>query len=208
MAEMNEIYKIRYVTDDGANQVGFNVCWYIVTAKGGTGATDPQIATAADTAAAGPYKALIANGGRYRGAGAQQMLPIPPGNEFFSVAGAGPGTAGAEMLPRQTSGLISWRTDIGGRAYRGRSYISFPSETDNGATGVPTGGYVINLSTLAGAIRVLTAGGGGNTNVLTLGIFHRSTLLITPTNANTVLNVRWATQRRRGSFGQTNVPPF
>lgn len=208
MAEVNDIYRGRLITDDGASQMGANILYYLCQTKGGTGATDAQIATALDTAAAAPYKALLANGARYRGAGMAKVLPLPGFTENFSVAGAGPGTAGAEMLPRQTCGLITWRTPFSGARFRGRTYVSFPSETDNQSTAIPTSSYLTRLGTLAVNIGALSAGTFPNQNTFTLGIFHRDLLTINIVIPPAFLQVRWATQRRRGSYGQPNTPPF
>lgn len=118
------------------------------------------------------------------------------------------GTAGAGMLPTQTSGLISWYSDVLGKPGQGRSYIPFPAPASNDTNGTPTAAYGADLASLASYLAnniviadppatgtfnmVLYAGGISTAFLIDDGV---------PRDA-------WATQRRRGSYGKANSLPF
>lgn len=206
MANINDLYKGRIVAAQ-TNQIGVMVRHYLVSAKAGTGATDQQIANALDAAVAAPLKALMASTVTYRGAAVQRIIPAPPLVEVFSVTGNGPGTATGDPLPSQVSGIISWRTANAGPFYRGRNYIPFPAEGDNDVDGKPTAGYSTRCGTLLNALVSFVAGSGGNTNTMLAVIYHRVSASYSLITAG-FTQFRWATQRRRGIFGQANTVPF
>ena len=92
----------------------------------------------------------------------------------------------------------------------GRTYIPFPSQTDNTGTGVPSAGYITRCGTLANAyINTIDITGVGLGSVRLLPVLWSPG---TPTITRQVVALRvapaWATQRRRGSFGRTNRPPI
>lgn len=207
MAQVGDLYEARIVVTQG-QQTSINVRHYEVTAKSGNGATDAQIASAIDTLIAGAYKALLDSVAFYRGVGVRRITPLPIGVEVSTLASSGVGTATGDSLPGQVSGLITLRTAFGGRSRRGRVYIPFPAEGDNGTTGTPTVGYNTRLGTLAAQlITSITAGGGGNDNFLIPVVYSRKFNLKTPvTTASGPF--KWATQRSRGTYGRVNAPPF
>lgn len=207
MANVNDVYSVRVYTAVN-NQVGLNVLNYQCAGKVGTGATEAQIATAFDNQFAAPYKALITTSATYRGVQVQKYSPLPVAVAVSSIANSGVGTAGVSMIPTQGSGLISLRTALAGKSHRGRVYIPFPSDSDNTADGRPVAAYLTRLGTLATAmLATISAGAGGNTNTFNL-VIHSKLL-----NSFTLVTVateqgRWATQRRRGDWGRTNVLPI
>jgi hypothetical protein len=138
----------------------------------------------------------------------QVILPTlltPVGN----TTGNGFGDNAGDALPRQTSGIISLVTALGGRKNRGRVYVPFPSETDNAIAGHPTAGYVTALGDLAAILTgpYIGVGAGGNTNDLQPVILHRVDGSVTPITGHFERSF-WATQRRRGDFGRPNTGPF
>lgn len=148
---------------------------------------------------------LMNNQAFYQGAMVRRIYPVPLSIEVEDNSASGNGTAGVQALPLQVSGIITLRTILAGRTHRGRAYIPFPAEDSNEGEGIPTVGYAANLETLGDKLDdTLTAGTVPNTCDLVPLIFHRSNPA-NPTNivAHTTRR-RWATQRRRGSYGQTN----
>lgn len=203
-AAVNDIYRVTVGCQWGV-QAGVNVTHWFVSAIGGASVNDSDIAAHFDATFAVLYKPLIHNNSRYEGVKVQKIRPLPVSLAAISTANAGVGTGGAAALPPQVAGLISLRTAFSGRAFRGRIYLPFPGEGDNiDATGRPEVLYVNTATTLGTALvtpQVVTA--GANTATLRCGIYRRSNFTINTVQAAIVRSL-WATQRRRGDFGQPN----
>lgn len=160
----------------------------------------------------GIFKGLIANGVNYVGSTAQIITP-PIGLLRKNNITAGPGTGGTNTNATQVSGLIQWGTNLGGRKFRGRVFMPFPSEEENGVDGKPVAGYLIGLDGLGDEYV-------HHTNwIMTLGhativpvIRHRKDktgVTSAPTQITTYTSVpNWATQKKRGAFGRPNISPF
>jgi hypothetical protein len=191
-----------------ANQVGINVVHYVAGAIVGASQTDLQAAQAYDTVLAPKYKAVLSAQARYRGCSLQVLTPAPPYIPQISVGFDGVGSVAGDMMAGQVSGIISTQTPLAGRKYRGRVYIPFPGEVDNDTTGIPVGGYVTAIDQIATILfNPLTVTTGGNQVTLSPVIFHRATNLYTFISGY-ISRQKWATQRRRGSYGRTNPTPF
>lgn len=202
---VNDIYRVRMYCRDN-DQVGINVMHYRVTAVAGGGPSDQDIADVFASAGFTLLPPLLNNNAEFRGASVQFIYPGPLGAETFSKNPAF-GTAGATSLPRQTSGLLSVRTALGGRKNRGRIYIPFPATADDTGDGLATAGYQSNLLAYWAGIVNPSIGVLGVTCTLMFGVFHRSTNTINDQVARIAYRL-WATQRRRGSFGRPNVLPL
>lgn len=206
---VGDIYKVRvccYTPD----QIGLNILHYTVAAETGVGSSLALISQAFDTAFAVPYKAAISASAKYRGVGAQKILPGPPVVEFPTTVNDGDGTSDVGLAPCQVSGIISWSDGRAVRQGRGRSYIPFPASSMTDANGKQAAAYaalILSVATAIGQTRV--CGIVGNQTTLVFGLFHRLPL---PGNFTEMqlsrLPAKWATQRRRGQFGRTNVLPF
>lgn len=206
---VNDVILCKVVSFDGNNnQVGINTLWYYCSSTTGVPTlTDAGVPTYLDPILAPQYKAWMYNGAQYRGVIAQVMRPL----EYVAqstIANAGAGTGGANALPLQVSGLITIRTAFGGRANRGRIYPPFPSTAWSSANGD------LNLAGAAALFNISnniplshTFNPGPNQTVLTLGINHRKLATITPVVTITNIN-DFATQRRRGQLGRTNISPI
>lgn len=188
-------------------QAGLNVYRYIVTNLVGTTTTDLQVAQTWDGRSGGLLAACLSSSAAYQGAEARVLFkvdpPIPQFAEDLTV-----GTGGPNVLPTQVCGLVSWRSDFTGRRARGRSYIPFPATNFTGAGGEPTAGYLGRVEAYAASVQppLVVLGGMGDSATLTLHVSHK--VGITPLYPITSHLVRqgWATQRRRGDFGRTNLP--
>lgn len=129
----------------------------------------------------------------------------------YSTSPPTPGTNAAEILPRQVSGIIQKRSLIAGRQNQGRVYIPFPGENYNdGVAGTPNAAYLAVL-TLIGNLMIPSVSWAivqpGWSITLIPAIFHRASLTATRVHSF-ALPQKWATQRRRGSFGKANPTPF
>jgi len=205
MAAVGDVYQVKLYSLLG-QQAGINVLHYSVTTLGGTGASDFEIGQAMAAALPTTYKALLSASASYRGLGIRKILPTLS-IETYNVTAQGAGGVAGEALPKQISGLITLRTTVPGRAFRGRVYVPFPGEGDNDTDQTPTAGYITRLGNFAGTLITTVTAGGANSNQLRLGVFHRVGGAITVCNDTTARD-RWATQRRRGDYGRTNILPI
>lgn len=197
-----------------AEQASVNTFYYLVSAPTGSPVTDLDGARTFDAAIASLYKAIMSTDASYRGVQANivQRVPLPAAVFYNGSVGAG-GEAPPDC-PRQTCGLVSWQTQLAGRRYRGRFYMPFPSVGNVQTDGIPTAAYVTSLNNLASAIRnynVITNVGATGNMAATLVIHHRPgkspTPTVTPVSGQ-ITSVKFATQRRRGSYGRANSSPI
>jgi len=161
----------------------------------------------------------MANPCEYRGVQAQIISPVPPFQalfvEAFSITGATNGTGGAFVQATQVCGLISYQTDKARQSQRGRCYVAFPSQQLDSGGGSPDATYITRLGTLASdMIAGLSVSAGGRTATLVRVLLHgkdkngnQIVPFITPITGSKQSEL-WATQKRRGNFGRTNVSPI
>lgn len=191
-----------------AEQGSVNVCHYVVANDVGSLATPQQIADEFSTLIGAAYRPCMAATALYYGLSMQFIGPGAPLTPVNSIAGQGNGTGAGELLPRQVAGIFSKRTTFAGRRNRGRFYAAFPSEGLNDTDASPTAAYLTNLTTLAGVVfdpPDLDPGAGPF--LMDLAIRHADDGSMTLVQSVAVKD-RWATQRRRGSFGRPNTAPF
>jgi len=189
-------------------QLSLNVRHYRVSATAGASLSEASVAAGLSTALAPLYKALTSVHADYRGLSCQKIYPLPVNVPAVNIGGQAAGLILGDLLPRQTSGLITLRTLLGGRANRGRVYVGFPGEASNDVNSFPVNQYVTDLQLLAGELvttKVFAVGADSVT--VEPCIWHRTTQTTTPLQAGFARS-DWATQRRRGSFGQSNFIPF
>jgi len=204
--QTNDLLEMRLVTTFGS-QTAFNVRHYTMTAGTSGSTTLGQCATALDSAFRALYRAVLSAGANWRGTMVRRILPIPPSPPAWDVTNAGAGLVAGDTIPGQCCGVISLITAFAGRAFRGRVYVAFPSETDNQATGIPSAGYSTNLTSLANQFATSLTLVGTGAITLTPGLFHRTTLTASPI-VGAIGRGFWGTQRRRGGFGRTNPSPI
>jgi len=128
-------------------------------------------------------------------------VPDDTGNAVGTVAG--------DMLPRQVAGFFRKKSSVAGRRKGGRYYIPFPGEGDSDANSIPTNGYLARLDTLAAILTssLVTTVGADSIQLDPLIYNRKVPADSSPWNVFQHIQA-WATQRRRGSFGKTNAPPF
>jgi hypothetical protein len=194
--------------DTGNAQVGINNIWYQVSSVTGASAiNDGTWAVYFDGIMAPVYKAWINNNCSYRGVLVQVVAPTVYAAQISS-ANTGAGTGGANSLPDQVSGLIAFKTPLAGRGYRGRIYPPFPSTAWSNAAGqMNNAGFLVlgNIETAIPLSHTLTAGATSATLVQV--IYHRKTKTATQVLGQLPIEM-FATQRRRGQEGRTNLIPF
>lgn len=204
---VGDIMQVTFVCHTG-QQAGLNIRHYRVDA---IVLPEPPIQAAADQMSsnfAAAYQALMSNQATFLGALVRRVRPLPPSSPVQGILLSGPGTVGGDILPKQTTGVITVRTALAGRANRGRIYVPFPAETNSDTAGAPTAGYVTNLTALANMhAAVFTVAAGLGSATWTPVIFHRVAGTATPVTT-ALARPFWGTQRRRGDFGRPNLPPI
>ena len=124
------------------------------------------------------------------------------------------GTGGAVPLPTQCCGLIHTQTDFAKQSGRGRIYLPFPGCDTTEPISTPSTRQIGLMNNVRNAMCTVTpvTGAGGGTCTLQPSLRCKPRTQGAPvltfrdiTSSNVV--IYWATQRRRGAFGQTNPPP-
>ena len=181
-------------------EVAINALHYRVNAVVGASLTEQQVVDLLFTRFSTGYPPLVSSAAFYAGMTVQKIRPLPVGAAQFSSAAPVAGTVAGDLMPRQVSGIITKRSVLAGRANRGRMYVAYPSESDNGTGGAPSAGYITRLATLAGQAFVnFTLTSGANSVDLVPVVYHR--ILGTSNDVTTSLSRNyWATQRRRNNF--------
>jgi hypothetical protein len=206
---VGDTLQIRIVTYT-TTQIGVNVLHYYVTAVSGTTPDLTTIASAFEASLYTYYKAtMAAANASWRGVSCKDLTPLQTLALPF-VGHAGPGTAGGSGAPTQTAGLITFRTQYGGAANRGRMYLPFPAAGMVDAAGAPQAGYLTQLTLIAAALgpNLLVTGGAGTASMTQVIRRRGHPMYQDPfVFAYTVQN-KFATQRRRGQYGRVNILPF
>jgi hypothetical protein len=215
------VYQLRiYCYDVPPTQLSVNTLYFRVTDVTGVGTMSEQSMTEAlDALWATRYKPCLSNGSEYYGLSAQRYnIPLPRPVMMTSHLNTGAGTAGGNTLPNQVTGLISLKTALAGKNYRGRIYTPFLPAIAADANGLMTAAFaailVANIAQFIPAVEIVTSGG----NTISGGYSLKSRIQISlpplpKTNVWTPIDrasvpQRFATQRRRGQYGRINALPF
>lgn len=208
LAVVNQVYEVKLVSHC-SGQLGLNVRYYRSRLQTGSGTTLGTIATLMNSVFADLYKACLSSAADWIGVAVRIIKPLPASAAAFNKEDTGAGSRTGDVLPRQTAGIVTLQSMLGGRKYRGRAYIPFPAESDNTSEGVPAAGYRTNIQALGDAMVTDRIAGTPGVNDLTLTpcLYHRAsndtTDLFTAQERD-----RWASQRRRGDYGAGNAIPF
>lgn len=189
------------------SQVGMYSNHYRVSAVTGAGTTLGAIASQLDVLFRALTKAVLASNATYRGVVARMIWPAPPSPPAIESANFGPGLVAGDAMALQVAGVISLYTQFAGRAYRGRRYIPFPSETDNGPNGIPTAGYLAGLDAIKNQLLQTLTVGAADSVTLVPCLFHRRDNSTNDLRGG-LSRTGWGTQRRRSYFGRQNPQPF
>jgi len=193
------------------NQLGINVCHWNVEAIAGIDTLE-AFTEFMEALLAPLYKPLMSAEAEWRGLGARVIDETPPGIEVFANAEVGPGTDAGELLPTQVCGILTKKTLLAGRKFRGRVYLPFPAETVNDSDGNPTAGYLINANLLGDELEGTVQLNDGAAGTIDVGAVLRSGDgaggFIYTSIDQCFARPRWATQRKRGAYGQKNTSPI
>lgn len=147
---------------------------------------------------------------RYDGMMMQKIYPFRTA-AVQNLTDAGLGVETNSGLPRQVSGIITKQSPVANRHGRGRVYIPFPASTflspsgDN--TDIPTAAYMPFLANIGTDVcSPFAVVDGANSIDLLPIIFNRANPFASIFITGSRPNRKWATQRRRGDYGQANSP--
>lgn len=190
-----------------SNQFGINVRHLKATTVPGA-ATDFNIVALALAATLAPlFKAALASQAEFYGLGVRRLSPNPS-LETTTYQGAGPGSVIGDPMSSQTAGVISLKTGLPGRAFRGRMYIPYPAKVDSDSTGRPLLAYRNALSGIANKYVASSTWTNGGTTFTTVGVlWHKRTKTATNLSSDRVRE-DWGTQRRRSQINRPDRAPF
>jgi hypothetical protein len=201
MAAVGDIYEFRDYFTLGVKSAE-TVSHGQVTAVGGAGLTDSQLATQWNGGLTAAYRAWQPATASFIGTDAQKIWPLPRLLKGQDTP-ISTGLATDEALPGQCSGLIALYGTMAGKTNRGRKYVPFPArdflDTVLKEGGVNAAGVAALTAIAAKLAGTLVLASGGNSVTFTLGAFNRTTHVLTPL-PNTAVANEFATQRRRGEF--------
>ena len=172
---------------------GYNVLGGSV---GGGFANSQAIANAIGTAVNGHFTtsglaALCATTTSLLGVGTRDIR-VANQPEFQSAAAAVPGTGAGNPLPNEVAAVVTLRTALAGRSYRGRAYFSGFIVGENSATGSIVAGLNTALVTFMTNVQTDLSASG-----ITLAVLSRTHLSATPVTLIQTRDSEWDTQRRR-----------
>lgn len=168
-----------------------------------------DVAAAVDALVGTRYNVLINNNADYLGTRVRRLRPVGLEAWENSTASANTGVAGAVAMPGQVTGLIRFTTNQIGKRGVGRLYIPFPAAADNILEGVPRPGYMTAAQSLGQRYVIqVTVTAGAAIYTLDWVLVTRGGVPVERRVLDSLPVKAWATQRRRGSFGRFNKPPF
>lgn len=217
---IGDIWRIKALCyDTTLLQIQLNNMYFVVVSDTGAGPPALNVAQAFDVVVAPLYKALMSANSKYRGVQAQFIgqPPLLPQIPVDTHANDGPGVgAGANTVPAQVSGVVSWKTALAGKHYRGRIYPGFLDTGFVDTWGEITNAGVAALQALGNAWatnRSVTYGPSiANLQLVVQGVFRDAMGIVTSVAYQRVVSAlarnRLGTQRRRGQYGRNNPLPW
>jgi hypothetical protein len=112
--------------------------------------------------------------------------------EFVSVAAAVPGTGAGNPLPNELAAVVTLRTALAGKSYRGRVYLAGFNVAQNDAAGRIVAALNAAMVTFVTNVQTDMAAQG-----ITLAVLSRVHNVATPVTGITTLDTLWDSQRRR-----------
>jgi len=191
-------------------QLGINLYYWRVSSILLGLPTDQDAADIFDQVVGPAYIDVLSAHANYAACKVQILQPPPMPTEVGASVNAGAGNRTGDLMPTNVAGIITKKTGFAGRAYRGRAYIPFPAEDDNGIDGLPVAGYLGNLGALAAIVFsdfTFTSVDTLRSATLTPVLRHDKAVAIPGTNPITSyrVNAKWANQHRRGDYGRPNT---
>jgi len=186
-------------------QIGINSFLTRVSGSVTGGVTLEEIADEIDSGFATTMVDLLNSQAQFLGvkAAVEGVTPQPlPGTIQDPLSG----TAGLDVVPSQSAGILTLKTDWAGPSGRGRLYIPFPAAASVQVNNLATPTYLTNMATLATLIvgPISVTGATGSATV-TAGLWHQPTASFREFTGYTP-QPRFGTQMRRGQYGRANPP--
>lgn len=202
-------YRTRLVTFSGA-QVGLNILYYrCFQGPALADQTEQSFADHMSQLVAPLYRAILPEQASFRGVGVRDVA-TPLALEFTQNGQSQAGLVQGGIGAKQIAGLVAKFTAVNTPRARGRMYAAFPGLGSMETDGRPTGVYENQLDAMADVLFAnISFGPNLNPTVMEPVIFSPGPGII---QINKIIQHRtrnrWATQRRRGDFGPTNIVPF
>ena len=204
--QIGQLYEVRFVCKL-ANQYAVNVRHFRVTTIVSGQPTTDTFAGGLEAKFAPLFKACLSVRATWYGLGSRRVLPTQS-LETISAAARGPGTVVGDALSTQTAAVITLRTPLPGKKFRGRMYVPFPSETDNDLDARPTAAYLANTNALSlPLMQSTTYTIGADSFTAVPSIFHRA-LQTETTIVLAYTRPDWGTQRRRSQINRPDRSPI
>lgn len=206
----SSIVQVRIWTTD-SEQAAVNTIYYRCTDAGNLPyPTDEDMAAELDDIIKPALRNIIYSGATYNGLQLTVLGGTPQTATLNWPITGGGGLSGDVGMARQAAGLNTWTTIYSGSKYRGRTFWPFPAVSDDEGLGVPTALYQTHLAALLAGLfnyHVITGDSGGFLGTQ-IGVYSRKAPAptFTPIN-NFIIRKKWATQKKRGSFGKANSSP-
>jgi len=186
------------------NQRGLNAIHYRVVSTSTIVTELSEVATALQTAIGALALAIVPPPVEFAGVAMQRLFPGTPSFRWSGGTPVGPGTFAGTPAAKQIAAVITKMTEKGGRAYRGRVYVPFPSKAAEDTDATPTDAYLEAIQNLYdGLLSQLTIAAPSGTAVLKCILLHRES--DTYDDVTSIrYNDKFGTQRRRGDYGRPN----
>ena len=192
------------------NQISVNTHkWQMLSIVGGSTISSTAFLADLETDLLLRMPPLLGSDAQYYGTMLYLMNPIGPApRPDNTVPAEEGGTGGAGLLPMQCCGLISWYTAVLGKQGQGRTYVPFPSPEASETNGSPNAGYISSLAALSSALRAVRVIVSGPVTATFELVLYQGGIATPLVIVDATERDAWATQRRRGSYGKANSPPF
>ena len=208
----NDVISVKYIcSSKPANEnvsLAINQMHYNAFSKVGLGATEQEVADGFSQALSLRYGLLFNPTSKFEGVIVQRVHPLPLGAQFKSTVGNQIGARPFETLPFQVCGALTKLTPFGGRKYRGRVYVPFPTEDDQTAANEPSANYLNLILALGGELIASRVIGAINVTSFQAVLFHGGT---PPNHITAITGIQnrlyWTSQRRRNNAWRADVIP-
>jgi len=198
-----------------SNQLAVNRHQFTISAFGGSGPVDfDSFSESLLIAMYSPYVTIMSKYAQFLGIGVKKVTtPNPTQEVAYPIAGSfidGTGLVDSAPLPTQVCGIMR-RSGVfvsNGNVCHGRLYLPFPGVSDDNGQGLPSSGYVNNVTVFANNISLpFNIPASGDIAYLVPQINSNQSGPAGDPNITLALGVqRWGTQRKRGSYGKMNYP--
>ena len=208
---VGDVYKFTMLfshTSGTFTQVAQNQYYYLVNALTGPDPAPGDVRTVLRDTLVPTMTPLYTGLVSFRGAEVRRVWPLPvslPNGFPEFIAGT---FAPGEVMPGQVCGVITKRTPLGGRQFRGRIYTPFPPEAAGVAFQGPDAAYQALMQDHADVMDdPVTLIAGATAVTFQPVLFHPLNVPLPTFLQNCVARSRWGTQRSRGGYGAPNIIP-